>query len=78
MSTGFFDTMTDIEKLAKQVKFLDGSHPVVGDKYEKKVEAIKLELEEVNESLKDDLAKFFKPQKQKASRTGKRKAVQEP
>jgi hypothetical protein len=63
MSTEFFETMESIEKLAKEVKFLDGNHPAVGDKYENRVKEIKNNLEAVNVDLKKELAKFFKGKK---------------
>jgi hypothetical protein len=76
MSTEFFETMEYIEKLAKEIKFLDGSHPAIGDKYENKVKDIKANLEAINVDLKKELAKHFK--RQKASRRiSKPKAVQE-
>ncbi len=61
MSTEFFTTIEEIQKIANEIKFLDGSHPAIGDKYEKKIIAIKTSLEKIDKSLKRDLKKFYKP-----------------
>jgi len=80
MSTEFFNIMEKIERLAKGVKFLDGSHPAIGDKYEKKVLEIKHNLEEVDESLKSDIASFVKATQspKKTRRIPKSKAIPKP
>ena len=60
MSIEFFNQVEQIEKLAKSIKFLDGSHPVIGDKYTDRVEKIRSELVSLDADLRKDLAAFIK------------------
>ncbi len=60
MSVEFFTKVEQVEKLAKSIKFLDGSFPAIGDKYEDRVERIRSELESLDKDLKKDLADFVK------------------
>lgn len=60
MSVEFFTKIEEVEKLAKDIKFLDGSFPAVGDKYEERVEKIRSDLESLDRDLKKDLGDFVK------------------
>lgn len=60
MSVEFFTKIEQVEKLAKGIKFLDGSFPAVGDRYETRVEKIRSEIESLDRDLKKDLANFLK------------------
>ncbi len=77
MSVEFFNKIEEVEKLAKGIKFLDGSFPAIGDKYEARVEKIRSEIESLDKDLKKDLATFLKtiaPAKKK-KRGAKPKAI---
>lgn len=68
MSVEFFNKIEQVEKLAKGIKFLDGSFPVIGDKYEDRVEQIRSELESLDRDLKGDVAAFVKKSQVKKKR----------
>jgi hypothetical protein len=73
MSVEFFTKIEQVEKLAKSIKFLDGSFPAIGDKYESRVEQIRSELESLDGDLKKDLARFVKTSKGKQGSTKTRR-----
>ena len=75
MSIDFFNTVESIEKTAKNIKFLDGSFPAVGDKYEQRVANIRSELESLENDLKKELAAHTKAPASKKKRGSKPKAV---
>lgn len=68
MSVEFFNKIEQVEKIAKDIKFLDGSFPFIGDKYENRVEHIRSELESLERDLKKDLSAFVKSSQSKKKR----------
>jgi hypothetical protein len=75
MSVEFFTKIEQVEKLAKAIKFLDGSFPAIADKYETRVEKIRSELESLDRDLKKELATFVKTSTTKTKRRAKPKAI---
>jgi hypothetical protein len=55
MSKEFFDTMEKIEALAKRIKFLEGAHPEIYNKYQQPaIEALKA-LDKLDKEISKDL-----------------------
>lgn len=78
MSIEFFDAIQQVEDLAKKIKFLDGSHPAVGDKYTDRVSQIRGQLESLDRDLTKDLATFLKTTSPGKVKGAKSKRVPKP
>lgn len=61
MSTEFFSTMEQLEKKAKTVKFLEGSHPELFSKYHGEAKMLLFSLENLEKRIELDLKKKASP-----------------
>ena len=57
MSTEFFSTMEQLERKAKTVKYLEGSHPELFSKYHGEAKMLLFSLEELEKRIQADLKK---------------------
>jgi predicted nucleic acid-binding Zn-ribbon protein len=60
MSKEFYDVMENIKKIADEIKFLEGSHPEVEQKYYDKAYDAWAELDLIRQDIKKDLKKKAK------------------
>lgn len=72
MSKEFFDIMQEIENKAKDLKFLENSHPEISSKFispaKKMAELTLLSMKELDVKIKEDLKKIHSKSKVKNGR----------
>jgi len=68
MSKEFFDTMEEIEKVTKDIKFLENSHPEISNKFLGPAGIIRVNITQLEKSIKEDLKKIHSKSKVKNGR----------
>ncbi len=61
MSTEFFSVMEQVEKKAKTIKFLEGSHPELFEKYHGEAKMLLFSLNTMEKKIAEDLKKKSQP-----------------
>ena len=68
MSKEFFETMEKIEKVTKDIKFLENSHPEISNKFLDPSLLALVNMQDLEEAIKEDLKKIHSKSKVKNGR----------
>ena len=71
MSKDFYDMCEVIKKRAHEIQMLEGSHPYAGDKHLEEIAEMGLDIEIIEQDMRDDLKKRFAKKKAKKKKSKK-------